>query len=51
MPLKNRINVRCRDFDTKGFCERGNRCPFDHGYAHVMALDPDGEHREVNCKQ
>lgn len=22
---------RCRDFDTKGYCSRGNTCMFDHG--------------------
>ncbi|EKD19717.1 uncharacterized protein L3040_001935 [Drepanopeziza brunnea f. sp. 'multigermtubi'] len=24
-------NQRCRDFDLKGFCARGNQCHFDHG--------------------
>uniref|UniRef100_UPI00358FFD55 RNA-binding protein 26-like isoform X2 n=1 Tax=Myxine glutinosa TaxID=7769 RepID=UPI00358FFD55 len=23
--------VRCRDYDEKGFCMRGDMCPFDHG--------------------
>ncbi|KAM0455672.1 hypothetical protein ACHAPV_007750 [Trichoderma viride] len=22
---------RCRDFDTKGYCSRGNQCMYDHG--------------------
>ncbi|KAE8450530.1 hypothetical protein EG329_006261 [Mollisiaceae sp. DMI_Dod_QoI] len=22
---------RCRDYDTKGFCARGNTCPYEHG--------------------
>ena len=30
-PPKQRINARCRDYDTKGFCTRGNACPFEHG--------------------
>ena len=30
-PPKQRINARCRDYDTKGFCARGNACPFEHG--------------------
>ena len=28
---KNRIDARCRDYDTKGFCLRGIACPFNHG--------------------
>ena len=31
VPPKQRINARCRDYDTKGFCTRGNACPFEHG--------------------
>ena len=30
-PGKHKINARCRDYDTKGFCTRGNTCPFQHG--------------------
>ncbi|KAL5084182.1 hypothetical protein Trisim1_012257 [Trichoderma cf. simile WF8] len=26
---------RCRDFDTKGYCSRGNQCMYDHGNASV----------------
>ena len=35
-PVKNRIKARCRDYDTKGFCARGNSCPFDHGENHIV---------------
>ena len=28
---KHVIDARCRDYDTKGFCTRGNTCPFQHG--------------------
>ncbi|MCJ1389679.1 hypothetical protein MMC18_002536 [Xylographa bjoerkii] len=28
---KSRIRPRCRDYDTKGFCTRGNSCPYEHG--------------------
>ena len=35
-PVKNRIGARCRDYDTKGFCARGNACPFDHGDNHIV---------------
>ena len=30
-PGKHKINSRCRDYDTKGYCTRGNTCPFQHG--------------------
>ncbi|KOS17991.1 putative RNA-binding protein [Escovopsis weberi] len=26
-----RRRARCRDFDTKGYCSRGNTCTYDHG--------------------
>ena len=39
---KNRINARCRDYDTKGFCTRGNACPFDHGTNHITVLPQQG---------
>ncbi|KAL7933681.1 hypothetical protein V8C35DRAFT_303581 [Trichoderma chlorosporum] len=26
---------RCRDFDTKGYCSRGNQCMYDHGNSSV----------------
>ncbi|XP_026183588.1 RNA-binding protein 27 isoform X2 [Mastacembelus armatus] len=25
------LKQRCRDYDEKGFCVRGDHCPFDHG--------------------
>jgi RNA-binding protein 26 len=30
-PGKNRIDARCKDYDTKGYCLRGIACPFNHG--------------------
>ena len=33
---KNRIDARCRDYDTKGFCLRGIACPFNHGDNQVV---------------
>ena len=37
---KNRINARCRDYDTKGVCYRGAACPFTHGDGSVVAPPP-----------
>ncbi|KAH7731112.1 cutaneous T-cell lymphoma tumor antigen se70-2 [Aphelenchoides avenae] len=28
---EDRRRQRCRDFDEKGFCMRGDKCPYDHG--------------------
>ena len=43
-PMKQKINARCRDYDTKGFCTRGNACPFEHGNdLIVMPGQQDGE--------
>ncbi|XP_013384517.1 RNA-binding protein 26 [Lingula anatina] len=30
---------RCRDYDEKGFCMRGDLCPFDHGADPVVVED------------
>lgn len=30
---------RCRDYDEKGFCMRGDMCPFDHGVDPVIVED------------
>ncbi|KAI4086008.1 MAG: hypothetical protein L6R37_008453, partial [Teloschistes peruensis] len=38
---KTRINARCRDYDTKGFCVRGDTCPFEHGNDHMVAPGQD----------
>ncbi|ROT38643.1 hypothetical protein SODALDRAFT_167470 [Sodiomyces alkalinus F11] len=38
-----RRRQRCRDFDTKGFCARGNSCQFDHGMGPIyLPSDPVG---------
>ena len=42
-PIKNKINARCRDYDTKGFCARGNMCPFEHGTDHIVVPGQDGK--------
>ncbi|AWP01291.1 putative RNA-binding protein 26-like [Scophthalmus maximus] len=36
-PLQPR--KRCRDYDEKGFCMRGDMCPFDHGSDPVVVED------------
>ena len=40
--MKNKVNVRCRDYDTKGFCARGNLCSFEHGNDHIVVPGQDG---------
>ncbi|KAL9121064.1 MAG: hypothetical protein Q9187_002379 [Circinaria calcarea] len=43
-PTNNRINARCRDYDTKGFCARGNACPFDHGDNQIVVPPQQDEY-------
>ena len=47
---KSNINARCRDYDTKGFCARGNACPFDHGNTQIIV---PGQHegQYLHCFQ
>ncbi|KAL3418266.1 RNA recognition domain-containing protein [Phlyctema vagabunda] len=35
---------RCRDYDTKGFCARGNTCMFEHGNDSIFV--PSGQKRD-----
>ena len=45
-PAKNKINARCRDYDTKGYCTRGVNCPFQHENSVIM---PDQEYDPKNA--
>ena len=44
---KNKISARCRDYDTKGFCARGNLCPFEHGNDHIVVPGQDGRQENI----
>ena len=35
---------RCRDYDTQGYCARGDSCPYEHGYDRLVAPNQDGRH-------
>ena len=41
-PMKNKIGARCRDYDTKGVCLRGDSCPFDHGNNALVIPSKEG---------
>ncbi|KAI4194585.1 MAG: hypothetical protein LQ348_002610 [Seirophora lacunosa] len=38
---RNGARGRCSDYDTKGFCVKGNTCPFEHGNDHMVAPGQD----------
>ncbi|XP_031634192.1 zinc finger protein swm [Contarinia nasturtii] len=38
-PQPPKKNDRCRDFDEKGYCMRGETCPWDHGVNPVVLED------------
>ena len=33
---------RCRDYDEKFYCERGDACPYEHGTDRLVASGQDG---------
>jgi len=41
-PPPGRRRQRCRDYDTKGYCARGNTCMFQHGDDPVYLPNPAG---------
>ena len=36
------VRERCRDYDTQGYCARGDSCPYEHGYDRLVAPNQDG---------
>ena len=42
-PRQNHPRERCRDYDEKFFCERGDACPYEHGTDRLVASGQDGE--------
>lgn len=46
-PRRNPIRERCRDYDEKFYCERGDACPYEHGTDRLVASSQDG--RFANC--
>jgi RNA-binding protein 26 len=39
--------TRCKDYDTKGFCAKGNTCPYEHG-EHSIWVPPVGKADEYD---
>ncbi|KAI1373939.1 hypothetical protein F4677DRAFT_427667 [Hypoxylon crocopeplum] len=50
IPPPRRNKQRCRDFDAKGYCSRGNKCRFEHGAEPVLPLlgPPAGDEYDPN---
>ena len=38
----NLFKERCRDYDEKFYCERGDACPYEHGTDRLVASSQDG---------
>lgn len=41
-PRRNTLRERCRDYDEKFYCERGDACPYEHGTDRLVASGQDG---------
>lgn len=41
-PPRNTLRERCRDYDEKFYCERGDACPYEHGTDRLVASGQDG---------
>lgn len=41
-PRSNTLRERCRDYDEKFYCERGDTCPYEHGTDRLVASGQDG---------
>ncbi len=40
---RNPLRERCRDYDERFYCERGDACPYEHGTDRLVASSQDGE--------
>ena len=38
----NPLRERCRDYDERFYCERGDACPYEHGTDRLVASSQDG---------
>lgn len=34
--IVKKIGERCKDYDEKGFCMKGDMCPYEHGMDHIV---------------
>ena len=42
-----RKRERCRDYDTQGYCARGDSCPYEHGTDRLIAPSHDGKEYSI----
>lgn len=40
-PQRNALRERCRDYDERFYCERGDACPYEHGTDRLVASGQD----------
>lgn len=36
-----KVIQRCKDYDEKGFCMKGDMCPYEHGVDHIVVPGQD----------
>ena len=41
-PRRDTLRERCRDYDERFYCERGDACPYEHGTDRLVASGQDG---------
>ncbi|RPB16399.1 hypothetical protein P167DRAFT_602586 [Morchella conica CCBAS932] len=39
--IVKKIGERCKDYDEKGFCMKGDMCPYEHGTDHIVVPGED----------
>lgn len=37
-----KVGERCKDYDEKGFCMKGDMCPYEHGMDHIVVPGQEG---------
>ena len=42
LSLSDTLRERCRDYDERFYCERGDACPYEHGTDRLVASGQDG---------
>ncbi|CCX30959.1 Similar to Uncharacterized RNA-binding protein C902.04; acc. no. Q9USP9 [Pyronema omphalodes CBS 100304] len=41
--IVKKVGERCKDYDEKGFCMKGDMCPYEHGVDHIVVPGQDGK--------
>ncbi|KAF8544958.1 hypothetical protein BDD12DRAFT_377500 [Trichophaea hybrida] len=46
--IVKKVGERCKDYDEKGFCMKGDMCPYEHGIDHIVVPGQESKSEEYD---